>query len=111
MSKDTKQQVFIKMGIDSTASMEPVIATAKNTAEAIVKKIEKMDFDVNIEIASVNDWEGMIPFDAQKSPVTWNVDIDSIEARGGGDTPEAYSTFIMDACNDYLLLMTMHYDL
>ena len=98
ISKDTKQQVFIKMGIDSTASMKPVIATAKNTAEAIVKKIEKMDFDVNIEIASVNDWQGMIPFDDQKSPVTWNVDIDSIEANGGGDTPEAYSTFIMDAC-------------
>ena len=96
--KMKKQHVHICMGIDSTASMASIIAVARDTANAIKTRLEKEDFDTTIDIASVNDWEPLIPIEDQKSPITWDVDIDTIQASGGGDAPEAYSVFIKESC-------------
>ena len=91
--KMKKQHVHICMGIDSTASMSSIIAVAKDTAKAIKSRLEKENFDTKIDIAAVNDWKPVIPIEDQKSPITWDVDIDTIEASGGGDAPEAYSFY------------------
>jgi hypothetical protein len=86
------------MGIDSTASMSSIIAVAKDTAKAIKERLEKEDFDTVIDISAVNDWQPVIPIEDQSSPITWDVDIDTIKASGGGDAPEAYSVFIKESC-------------
>jgi len=96
--KIKKQHVHICMGIDSTASMSSIIAVAKDTAKAIKTRLEKEDFDINIDISAVNDWQPVIPIEDQSSPVEWDVDIDTIKASGGGDAPEAYSVFIKESC-------------
>lgn len=88
--------VEIILGVDTTGSMQAVINNAISTAQAIENKLKDSHFNVNLSIAGVNDFS---PIHVEhESPIEWNVDLNSITAHGGGDTPEAYSTFIDEAC-------------
>lgn len=90
-------KVVVYMGVDTTASMEPVLSVAKKTAQSIINKLQKLDMEVEFHIAAVNDYE---PWNSgEQTPVKWDVDIDSMEAEGGGDEAEAYSTFLSEACD------------
>jgi hypothetical protein len=90
-----KTKVHVALGIDSTASMTSVLASAKATATAIVKKLNDANMEVQMDIAAVNDFAVLVKGD---HPITWGIDISTVTAQGGGDTPEAYSTFIKEAC-------------
>jgi hypothetical protein len=91
--------VEIIMGIDTTGSMQSVINNAVDTAKSIESTLKESDFNVNLTLAGVNDYS---PIQVKHdSPITWNVDLNSVSAHGGGDTPEAYSTFIDEACDRF----------
>jgi len=94
-----KRKVIVLLGVDTTASMQSVIEHTKDTASAVETKLKSLDLEVEVRVASVNDWTPLLPIDKQDSPVKWDVDISEMIAEGGGDTPEAYSRFISEACD------------
>ncbi len=94
-----KRKVIVLLGVDTTASMQTVMKHTKDTASAIKTKLKSLDVEVEVRVASVNDWTPMVLHFKQDSPVTWDVDISKMTAEGGGDTPEAYSRFLSEACD------------
>lgn len=97
-----KRTVDVAFVLDTTGSMSEEIDSVKKTIRQVAGMLAKLDVDVRIGLVEFKDVTDK--FTTRVFPMTTNVtafahDVDKLEAKGGGDTPEHVNEGLQVAVN------------